>query len=61
MKISKNSAQDKTMIRLCAICSAEILVHRLPNRRYKGGNYFGRIGAGKEKFEYWECDKCYKE
>lgn len=60
-KNTKNPPQDEIMIRSCAICSAEIIVHRLPNRRYKGGNYFGRIGAGKEKCEYWECDKCFKE
>ncbi len=48
-KNSKNPSQDEIMMRSCAICSAEIIVHRLPNRRYKGGNYFGRIGEEKEK------------
>lgn len=51
MKIFKNPPQDKTMIRDCAICGKMILVRRLPNRRYKGGNYFGRVGT-KEKIEY---------
>lgn len=60
MKISKNNSQNKTMIRFCAICGKKILVYRLPNRKYRGGNYFGRIGL-KEKIEYWECDECYKE
>lgn len=60
MKISKLTSQNKTMIRFCAICGKKILVHRLPNRGYMGGNYFGRIGT-KEKIEYWECDECYKE
>ena len=60
-KNTKNNDADETMMRSCAICNAEILVYCLPNRRYKGGNYFGRIGAGKEKSEYWECDRCFKE
>lgn len=59
--MDKNNTEDETMVKTCAICSVEITVHRLPNRIYKGGNYFGRIGMGKEKFEYWECDGYFKE
>ena len=44
----------------CSICAKDFITKISPNKTYKGGNFFGKIGDKGKKVEYWECDKCYK-
>lgn len=53
--------EAKEIIRKCSICGTRLVVKLYPNGKYKGGHYFGKIKSGKEKFEYWECNKCAKK
>ncbi len=43
----------------CSLCGEEIEVTIFPNKRYIGGHYFGKVTD--EKFEYWECSRCFKK
>ena len=45
----------------CSICSDNFVTKIFPDGTYQGGNCFGNIGGRSKKFEYWECDKCYKQ
>lgn len=45
----------------CSVCGSNFITKIFPDRTYQGGNCFGSIGGRSKKFEYWECDKCYKE
>ncbi|MBU0999956.1 hypothetical protein KKE78_00980 [Patescibacteria group bacterium] len=61
-----NQVQSVSKIRevkiQCSICNSSFITKIFPDRTYKGGNFFGKISLSKgKKFEYWECDKCYKE
>lgn len=50
----------KFIIRECSICDKKITVKLYSDGKYMGGNYFGKINYKKHKFEYWECNECYK-
>ncbi|HCE30430.1 hypothetical protein A2778_06230 [Candidatus Daviesbacteria bacterium RIFCSPHIGHO2_01_FULL_40_24] len=45
----------------CSICGSRFITKIFPDRTYKSGNCFGSIGGKGKKFEYWECDECYKQ
>ncbi len=49
------------MNRKCVVCGSKLIIQLFPNRKYKGGHYFGKMTIDKDKFEYWECNKCYKK
>lgn len=53
--------EAKEIIRKCVICAKPIAINLYSNGKYKGGHYFGKMKIKKEKFEYWECNKCYKK
>jgi len=52
--------EAKEIIRKCVICAKDIAIKLYPDRKYKGGYFFGKMKIKKDKFEYWECNKCYK-
>lgn len=52
-------AKARKVIVNCSLCSGEIEVTIFPNKRYIGGHCFGKVTD--EKFEYWECNKCFKK
>lgn len=47
--------------RNCSICDKNITIELAKDGQYSGGHYFGKIKLKAEKFEYWECNKCYKK
>ena len=48
------------IMRNCNVCGKKIKVNIYPNRKYRGGHYFGKIKTEKnKKVEYWECPACY--
>lgn len=45
----------------CFVCGKHFTTQIFPDKTYKGGNCFGKIGGKGKEMEYWECDKCYRE
>ncbi len=52
---------QKIIIRPCSVCGSKIKILLEPDGKYSGGHYFGKMTVKKEKFEYWECNKCYEK
>lgn len=61
MTENKNNSKEvaKILKRNCVICGKKLIISVYKDRKYKGGEYFGKVLP--EKIEYWECRKCYKD